>query len=795
MGLYDQVNQTNTPFMSQFVGSIVPEVNSYAGNMQKRYDTAADSDDALGEALGNLQHLGLDSDTQYANELKNNYYQRLQERANSGDFENMGRRTRQDAIRFSQAYQPLMQRQKDYAEVVKKIQSDDKIADPATKQALIRQFQYNNTPKRNADGDFDRDGSGRIQLGAIQDAVYAPDVDINKKLLDELSKKEADIKAGKYFSNGRGELVNTIEKVRDPRYMAELAGQIQQSDPEIKAMINRDVNLQTYAMDPTDVKQNLKASGLDKSPYQQLRARGLNDHEIGNRVSKIAPLDAMKAQLMASGYSEEAAEKAILNNHLAQSIRDNHSGIVGGILGFKQESNEHMTDHMAVIRASAAANNIKDPNLMVVNGNTATTSQEDPLQTTKSYVEVKKDLQSTAQNAQTAIQAGLKATGMATGDPKKDISTAIELMHNPVKLNVLKLELAKTNPQEAQILETVAQSYQNKAAIAGVQESHINDVERAGKVDWDSMYKDYVKDKSGRSIRNVFDSKILSKEDFQDHVRSDHGGFMHALPGVIGALDYPLANASKTYEKGLTEGQKNMVDGTTQAEGYHTIVPTGPGKTAQLTDAVNDLALSNGLTGIDLNDPNKGQIDIAKSMGIDAANYQDKKTKAMEKGLGIKFNLESVNNKPTVTVNAADGTSKVFQVQNLPQSLQDEYHDQVIRAGLSANTTAYGKRLAAQGYAGLGSTAAPDITLQYAKQVNPGESGVVKRLNDEFSFKVTDAGGGLRRYTLLSNNPDGSTTTTSHKFDSADDLWNALGLSRYHSITTKSEQATMNNPR
>ena len=98
MGLYDQMQQAQSPYMSQFVGSVVPELNQYANTMNTRYEQAQDSDDMLAEALGNLHHLNLDGDAQYANELKDHYYQRLLNRSQQGDFENMGRRTRMDAI-------------------------------------------------------------------------------------------------------------------------------------------------------------------------------------------------------------------------------------------------------------------------------------------------------------------------------------------------------------------------------------------------------------------------------------------------------------------------------------------------------------------------------------------------------------------------------------------------------------------------------------------------------------------------------------------------------------------------
>ena len=65
------------------------------------------------------------------------------------------------------------------------------------KQQLIQKAMHINTPQRDpATGDFTRDQNGRIQLGGIQDMAYAPDVDINKIVSEELSKKEADVRSG-----------------------------------------------------------------------------------------------------------------------------------------------------------------------------------------------------------------------------------------------------------------------------------------------------------------------------------------------------------------------------------------------------------------------------------------------------------------------------------------------------------------------------------------------------------------------------------------------------------------------
>ncbi len=790
MSLYDQVQQANTPYMSQFVGSIVPELNQYSQAMQQRYNTAADTDDMLAEGLGNLQHLNFDADTQYANELKQQYYQRLTDRAARGDFENMGRRTRLDAVRFSQAYQPLIQRQKDFAEIIKKVQSDPNIADPDKKQQILQYISHmNTTPK--VGSDFQRDQNGRVQLGGIQDWAYAPDVDINKKLIDTLSKKEADIKAGHYFQDGHGNLVNTVEKLRDPRYMAQLAQELMKTDPEIQAMLNRDTTLKTYNLSSDDVKKSLSNMGLDKSAYQQLKSQGMNNHEIVAYIrahpkigdGMTSPLDATKASLMSSGMSEAAAERAILADQVKQQMMDPHAEFAGGLLGYKQDTNDHMVDHYAVARLTASLNTApKDPNLIAIQGMNSTSSQENPVEAAKAHVAATEDLKNNAQTVQSAILAGLKNSGMGTGNAKQDLSTAIAMMHNPVKLNALKVALARTNPQAAQTLESVAADYNNKAAIVQAQSNHINDIEKAGGWDWDAQYKQYVKDKSGRSISNIFDSHIKSKADYMNAVRTGK---------LITPNDFTLQGPTGDYKDAVHKGMKSINDGISQGAGYTMIEPTGSGKAAALTDAVTNLVVNNKASAIDLNKPDGGPVDIMTTMGLDP------KSKTFDqdvKNLQVRFNTEGVNGRPTVTA-TYKGQARVFQLQNMPQGLQDELNLEVVKSGAGANTTDYGRNKLKQGLIGFGTSVTPDITAQYLKTVNPGPSGVLKSLSDKYAVKVKDAGAGNRRYELYRKMPDGTSKSMDVKFDSVDDLFGAIGQERMNEVTPQITQKQLNRQR
>lgn len=326
MGLYDQYKQANSQAVSQFVGSIVPEVAQATKEAQERYNQSMDMDDKLTEAMNNLQHLKTEEDTQYATELKERYYGRLQERSGRADYENLGRRTRRDAMQFSQEYMPLVQRQQAMSELVKNIQEDKDIIDPATKTKLVEWQQKMNSPKKDASGDYVRDASGRIVLGKIQALPYAKDVNVIEKLDKFLSSVEAKVAQSPYRTEG-GLLISDKSEVRDPKILAQLASEFMKADPEVRAMLDRDVTLNTFKLTSEDYRKFGKEN--NKSLYQQMVAANMTPAQIeaqaklrGVKVDdlKVSELDKLLQTAKATGVSEDQAYAAYYKKHLYNQI-------------------------------------------------------------------------------------------------------------------------------------------------------------------------------------------------------------------------------------------------------------------------------------------------------------------------------------------------------------------------------------------------------------------------------------------------------------------------------------------
>lgn len=780
MGLYDNFKQADTPYMSQYVGSVVPEITEYAKNMQTRYNQAADTDDALTEALNNLQHLGFDADTQYANELKQKVYQRLSDRAATGDYENMGRRTKRDAMSFSAEYQPLVQRQKDFATVQQRVNADPNISDPEKKAQIMEYIKnLNSTPVDPLTGDYVRDPSGKVVLNGIQDWAYARDVDINEKLANLLSKREAEIKQGQFQSDGSGLKISTIEKLRDPAVMKRLADEMMNSDPEIKAMLNRDVTLSTYKLKPDEVAAQLKP--LDTSLYQQAIRQGLSPKEIqvqakaqGISVNdlKQSALKTQQAQYMKAGMSLEAANRAILNNQMFEKLKAPHTGFVGSLLGYKQTTLEAREDvaYNDALR-SAAAKALKDPNFDYTTNTIANISTGDPLSDVHAYGASSTGYKEAGKSLQGSILASLKLAGMSTGDPKKDMAISSSIMHNKEQLNALRDKLRSTNPELAQQLETRHNQYQDNADAIQVQRSRVDDIERSAGIDINKLYQQYRTGKLPGAAIDHIDKNPLSKEDFIDAIRnpdSPNTGFFHN----VWNNNRGLMKATKAYNEAIKTAAKDKH----VSENYHTLEPTGEGKVHQLTELIEGMANTGNLRVTDLHDPSKGSQSVYSMYGIDPSK-NDKDTRLAEKGIAIRWNAEGVNGKPTLSIlNKVDGTSRIVRADNLPPHIADELAIEGIKKARTANTSDYAKVVGQQSLISLGSAEMTNMTAQYLKTLEP--SSVIKPINSQFGVKIKPKGDGSNRYQLHVKDENGNYKAMATQFDSVDDLVKDLGTLR-----------------
>lgn len=367
MAIYDSYQQANSQAIPQFVGSALPEIKEISRDARARYEAAAETDDRLVEAMGNLQHLSLEGDTQYAEELKKHYLAKLEERANRGDYENLGRRTQQDAVRFAQEYIPLAQRQQAMQQSVQKIQEDKDIFSEDTKNRLIQKLQYQNSARRGIDGDFERDAAGRIKLNPIQGIAYAKDVDHVKKLTDFLKNVEVQVRQGGFVADGKGLKISTIEELRDPAKLAQLGRVFMQTDPEIRAMMERDVDLATFNLSAGDYRS--AGTQTNRSEYSKMKGAGYSDRQIAEVAAHMGmSMEQMKSNpvdsLIASGMDEAEAYERVYKSEVRKGLYDGAIGLVAEALKVDKVTLQARTDADYAASAAASISKVKANDIM-----------------------------------------------------------------------------------------------------------------------------------------------------------------------------------------------------------------------------------------------------------------------------------------------------------------------------------------------------------------------------------------------------------------------------------------------
>ena len=353
MSLFDSYKQSNSNFVSQHTGSIVPEVAAFTNTMMTRYNEAADQEDVLMEALTNMSHLGTEEDSVYASELKQQYATRIADRAEKGDYENLGRKVRRDAKNFVNDYAPLIKRQQTFQAIQQRVMDDEKIFDPETKQRILGYVRHQNRAQRDENGALVRDASGRVQLGSITDWDYAKDVNIQEKVTNYMKVVEKNLEQSGFVSQGDGTMMSETREFRTKEDMMNMALKLMESDPEIRAYMDREEVLQTYTLEGENARA--AAESLNISEYERLlgderdpkllqeyaKSRGTTVEAL-----KIKPLDLLRQKKIEQGRNPDEANVEFLKYNVRQRIKQGNADIVSDLLKVERVKKEVRTDDL-----------------------------------------------------------------------------------------------------------------------------------------------------------------------------------------------------------------------------------------------------------------------------------------------------------------------------------------------------------------------------------------------------------------------------------------------------------------
>lgn len=277
---YNEFQLANSQNIRPFSGSVLPEMTSVAGVLQQRFDTALENEDMLDRMVRSSTAGPFEQDRKLLTDLKNNYRKKLQERAASGDYENMVRDTVLDSRDFISAYKPIVENQQAYEAYKAQLQKDvasGTIKDPAKAQRLLQASVsgYKGLQIDPETGTYTNRFSGITPVADIN-----PTEKVDKWMKDvapTVLKKEVRFTDGvwKKYSEGKWTTLSQgeIDKVLD-------AGR--RLDPDFQGWINQERQLAGVGLDYVDdtaiefipnreVKENLK---------RMMRETGLPAREV-----------------------------------------------------------------------------------------------------------------------------------------------------------------------------------------------------------------------------------------------------------------------------------------------------------------------------------------------------------------------------------------------------------------------------------------------------------------------------------------------------------------------------------
>ena len=818
MGLYDGYKLENSSYIPQFVGSIVPELKDLSTIVQKRYNEARDTDDALVEAMSNLQHLGTEEDTTYANELKQNYLSKVMQRSEREDYENMGRRTKRDAVSFSSDYTPLLNRMKGMQDINQRVLQDKDISAPETKQKILKHISIiNKAQKDPTTGDFVRDGSGKIQLGAIQDWAYAPDVDIDKKTIEILKELETTERQTAYRSNGTGLMTSNKYEFRDPKELASLARERLMNDPAVKAMIERDVTLTADNYGPQDFKAIADKENV--SLYTQMKRAGNSDAAISAylkgrkepmslEVAKLKPLDVLRSNYEQKGMTADQADEAYVKNKIREGIMAPHIDLVSRVLKVDKQSLEAREDPAFAARALAGALSILVPKGF---GDVAISAMPSDVQeipdanvTHNAAVEAEGKVAASGSELQSYIGRVLH---LPTSDPKgvaKWNEVTKSYLNNSAKQGALVAKLKETNPQAANDLSVAFNAYKTEANKVIYNRQKLEQLN--SQVDFKTLHNDYLKTQREQGEKKVMSFELFKREMLKSpkmektsflgaegYSRSDEG-FVKRLTGQ--GESFALSTSRQKYMESLQKAAKgNEKSGIVLNQTFEPISESGwlanHTKSLQSRLADGSLPAKNMSTGKLLIDELKEELDPSDK---DITDPKSDYNQAL-KNLSARFNvgMRGANGEATASVKLPSGkvVSVVLDEAYVSKSLPGEMAQRTLAYAGQHMTRSEATNLMQSSNIGMGYASVTELNQVDLHNIKPNAKA--QKLNDMFYLKVTGAGvkgvgnGITNVYTLFADtNGDGKLESTKLvNKSSMNDVMNYIGALKQYQESPK----------
>ena len=328
---YGQYNLSNSRQVKPFAGSVLPELTTVSSALQERYDKALEQDDLISRAVRSSQAAPFEQDQQLLSGLKQEFKDRLQQRATRGDYENMYRETMMDARNFMDRYQPLADNAKRFEEYKTSLQqavAKGDIKDPGKADrllALSRQ-SYNGLAYDPVTGQYTNKFQGLTPVKDIDptEKIDKWMKDVAPTVLGTKTRYSDGVwmyeKEGKWTTLGPKEIEAVITAGRrlDPEFNAWLNQEKQlagvdynnvtaktvedMEDGPVKQMILADI--QTNGSTPSQAVKKIVATAKEQGVYQSMQQYA-NKYIRDDRETGFGPTGADPYNLQRTGKKLE----------------------------------------------------------------------------------------------------------------------------------------------------------------------------------------------------------------------------------------------------------------------------------------------------------------------------------------------------------------------------------------------------------------------------------------------------------------------------------------------------------
>jgi hypothetical protein len=244
------------PTKSSYVGLPVDAFKDTASFLQSRYDSGVLGSDLLEDAYEGMTALDFEGDQAKMAEIKEKYGNKMEEYAQRGDYENMGRLISKDARGFTREKNVLDKRSKSYSAQVSAIEDAENTSRETKNRALSYLQSINST------------GTGE-DLGDIKSYNIAADVDMTAKADEIIEGWKADKtvkidkKAGTVWFKNTNEVIPLGDLYKHAyKYLM--------NDPEVRSHVQQQMLFDThgredFSLDPFTGMLNSQDGGATRA--------------------------------------------------------------------------------------------------------------------------------------------------------------------------------------------------------------------------------------------------------------------------------------------------------------------------------------------------------------------------------------------------------------------------------------------------------------------------------------------------------------------------------------------------